>query len=179
MPSAELDFGAYPKLHGVRANFICDSSGHYKVDGSSRGLSSPDDRKLISHLRSITDAVIVGGETARAEQYRQSTRFETLVFTRHPETLPAGLKPLEFQDRDSLRELFWGLRGDHTSILIEAGPTLLRSFLEWRQVDQLCLTINGLERPAQAIAEELFQNPLGEPDLVQVVSASRYCIWNL
>ena len=55
----------------VRANMVISKDGHF-VDssGSSRGLSSPLDLKVLLVLRAISDAVLVGAETVRTENYR-------------------------------------------------------------------------------------------------------------
>lgn len=54
-----------------RANMVISSDGHFlDSNGSSRGLSSPLDLKVLLTLRAISDAVFVGAQTVRAEDYR-------------------------------------------------------------------------------------------------------------
>jgi riboflavin biosynthesis pyrimidine reductase len=53
----------------VRVNFASSADGAATVDGKSRGLSSDADRELFHLLRAMSDVVLVGAGTARAENY--------------------------------------------------------------------------------------------------------------
>lgn len=53
----------------VRANFVSSTDGAVTVAGKSAPLSSDADRELFHVLRSLTDVVLVGAGTARAENY--------------------------------------------------------------------------------------------------------------
>lgn len=53
----------------VRVNFASSADGAVSVDGKSKGLSSPADRDLFHLLRAMSDVVLVGAGTARAENY--------------------------------------------------------------------------------------------------------------
>lgn len=55
----------------LRANMVISQDGHLTdANGSSRGLSSELDLKVLLTLRAISDAVLVGASTARIENYR-------------------------------------------------------------------------------------------------------------
>ena len=55
----------------LRANMVISKDGHFvDLTGSSRGLSSPLDLKVLLTLRAISDVVLVGAQTVRAEDYR-------------------------------------------------------------------------------------------------------------
>ncbi len=55
----------------LRANMVISKDGHFAdASGSSRGLSSPLDLKILLTLRAISDAVLVGASTIRTEDYR-------------------------------------------------------------------------------------------------------------
>ena len=58
----------------VALNMIESIDGRAEVDGRSGGLGNPTDRTLFHGLRSIADAVLVGGSTARAENYGRIIR---------------------------------------------------------------------------------------------------------
>jgi len=62
-----------PRPH-VALNMVMSLDGHAAVQARSGGLSSPADRALFHGLRSITDAVLVGGGTARSERYGRLIR---------------------------------------------------------------------------------------------------------
>ncbi len=53
----------------LRANFVTGLDGTVEVGGSSGALGGPADRKVFNVLRALTDAVLVGAGTARAERY--------------------------------------------------------------------------------------------------------------
>ena len=177
--SSSLDLSDYRSLPGVRANFLCRTDGSYSIDGSSRKLSNSLDRKLLVHLRGLTDAVVIGGNTCRAEGYAASSRFETYVFTKQPISLANGLHPLRFDDDGGLVSVFNGIKDVHSRILLEAGPYLLTRCLRLNLIDQLCLTINGLTDTPEEVVERLLGQSLGPASRVQTVDEFRFCIWNL
>ena len=55
----------------VRANLVTSLDGQISAaDGRSQSLSTEDDRLIFALLRSLSDAIIVGAQTVRAEQYK-------------------------------------------------------------------------------------------------------------
>lgn len=74
--SAPLDWwNAYPPpqpapgTSHVRVNFISSADGSVTLDGRSGGLGGPADRELMRVLRTLSDVVLVGAGTVRAEGY--------------------------------------------------------------------------------------------------------------
>ena len=66
----------------VRANLVTSLDGQISAaDGRSESLSTEDDRLIFALLRSLSDAIIVGAQTVRAEQYKMPviTREELVV----------------------------------------------------------------------------------------------------
>ena len=53
----------------LRAGFVLSADGGAAVGGGSRGLQSPADQAVFAALRAVSDAVVVGAGTARAEGY--------------------------------------------------------------------------------------------------------------
>ena len=53
----------------MRVNFASSADGAVTVDGKSKGLSSDADREVFHILRGLSDVVLVGAGTARAENY--------------------------------------------------------------------------------------------------------------
>jgi riboflavin biosynthesis pyrimidine reductase len=53
----------------VRADFVASIDGVIAVSGTSEPLGTPADTAVFSALRAVSDAVIVGAGTARAEDY--------------------------------------------------------------------------------------------------------------
>ncbi|MBC7630027.1 pyrimidine reductase family protein [Aeromicrobium sp.] len=63
---------AYPQMDRpwVRTNFVTTIDGAaYAVDGRSGSLGGADDTRVFALLRSLTDVIVVGAGTARAERY--------------------------------------------------------------------------------------------------------------
>lgn len=60
------DPGPSPRLRG---GFVVTTDGGVAWDGGSRALQTPADQLVFHALRAVTDAVVVGAGTARAEDY--------------------------------------------------------------------------------------------------------------
>jgi riboflavin biosynthesis pyrimidine reductase len=58
----------------LRANMISSADGASALSGRSGGLGGPADRMIFTVLRSLTDVVLVGAGTARAEHYRPAAQ---------------------------------------------------------------------------------------------------------
>ena len=54
---------------GLRLNMVASADGATTVEGLSGGLGGPGDRALFHALRALTDVILVGAATARAEGY--------------------------------------------------------------------------------------------------------------
>ena len=70
----ELPFEDLPEVYDqpgpwLRANFVASVDGVIALQGKSGALSSPADKAVFHALRTISDAVVVGAGTARAEGY--------------------------------------------------------------------------------------------------------------
>jgi riboflavin biosynthesis pyrimidine reductase len=63
----------YPRIDGLRVNFVASADGAVAVDGLSAGLSSPTDKAVFRVLRMVCDALLVGAATVRDENYRPLT----------------------------------------------------------------------------------------------------------
>ena len=71
-PTDEVDLRAayaVDEQRHVRANFVSSLDGAVTLAGKSAGLSSDADRALFHLLRELTDVVLVGAGTVRAENY--------------------------------------------------------------------------------------------------------------
>jgi riboflavin biosynthesis pyrimidine reductase len=87
-PGGELDLlglaeaYACPRERWLRANFVASADGAAYVDGLSGGLSSPADKQVFGILRVLTDVVLVGAGTARAEEYKPARQRPSLASLR-------------------------------------------------------------------------------------------------
>jgi len=55
-------------------NMVASLDGRAALEGETRGLSGPEDRKLFHLLRAAGDALLVGAGTARVERYGQAVK---------------------------------------------------------------------------------------------------------
>jgi riboflavin biosynthesis pyrimidine reductase len=75
VPTGEPDLEsiyALPPVGGgrhLRVNFVCSLDGAIEVGGRSGPLGGPGDKQIFHLLRALTDVVLVGAGTARAERY--------------------------------------------------------------------------------------------------------------
>lgn len=65
---AEYAVAADLRWH-LRASFVSSADGAVTVDGRSGGLGGPADTRVFGLLRDLSDVIIVGAGTARAEGY--------------------------------------------------------------------------------------------------------------
>ena len=68
----------------IIANLILGRDGGTSIRGRSAPLSSSSDRKRFHELRAMSDAIVIGGETARCEPYGK-TPVPLIVVTRSQE----------------------------------------------------------------------------------------------
>jgi hypothetical protein len=124
----------------VSANFVMSCSGLF-VDGqgSSRGISNETDRRHLVRLRRQADALVTGGQTAKIENYAPSSNHETYVFSKNP--VRDGLEQLHFTNQEGLIQAVCALKMNHTRVLVEAGPGLLRHMFRANLVQSLFLSI--------------------------------------
>ena len=72
----------------VRLNFVASLDGAATVDGVSGGLGTPADRAVFDTLRVLTDVILVGAGTVRAEGYTGPLVSEADAAWRAAHTLP-------------------------------------------------------------------------------------------
>lgn len=61
---------AYPDRLWLRANMVSSADGAASANGLTAGLSSATDRRVFALLRTLSDVILVGAGTVRAERYK-------------------------------------------------------------------------------------------------------------
>jgi len=127
----------------VMANLVLGSDGSTTLDGTSKSLSSPADRKRFHELRALASVILIGGNTARAEPYGQ-TPVPLVVITKSGD-IPESV-------RENPKVHIWGLdpisavdkaRKDFgESVLVEGGMNLIQELLVANKIDELYLTLS-------------------------------------
>ena len=157
----------YPQDPWLRANMIASVDGAATRDGLSGGLGNEADHRLFHRLRELSDVVLVGAGTVRAEGYGpakvplaivsrslgfdySSPLFEgrTILVTarkapglaearEHAEVIVAGENSVDH--RSALAQLRERGMG---KVLCEGGPILLGQLVSEGLLDELCLTVS-------------------------------------
>lgn len=130
------------------ANLIVGRDGSTTSNNSSIGLSTDEDRLRFQQLRSRSDLILIGGNTARREPYKR-TPIPLYILT-HAQVRLQPKNQLAKQFSMSITDLFSDISNnfpptDSTSpinLLIEAGPVLLKQMIDLRLIDHLHLTKN-------------------------------------
>ncbi len=129
----------------VIANLVAAANGATSKNGSSIGLSSPADRQRFHDLRTQSDAILIGGSTARREPYKK-TPIPLFIITHSLVRLQPKnqlAKQLNLPPKLALAEIsnFFANK-ESAQILVEAGPKLLTQMIQEGLIQTLYLTIN-------------------------------------
>lgn len=121
----------------VIANMVVGADGCTTLNGSSAGLSSPEDRIRFHALRTSADYIVIGGNTARKEPYLK-TPVPLIVLTRGELPQEVAPNPRASKFNGPIREVLATLRG---VVLIEAGPAIVTHALNEKLIDELHVTL--------------------------------------
>lgn len=127
----------------VMANLVLGSDGSTTLDGSSKSLSSVDDRKRFHELRTRASAILIGGNTARSEPYSK-TPVPLVVITRTGQ-IPENVRrnPLaRIWELDPISAIEKARKEFGENILVEGGMNLIQELLLANQIKELYLTIS-------------------------------------
>lgn len=129
----------------VVANLVIGSDGSTSKNGSSMDLSSPADRARFHEIRSKSDAILIGGATARREPYKKTPLPLFIVTHSLVKLQPKNqlARQLNVDPITALYEIekFFAAR-EQAQLLVEAGPKLLQILIDNRKINKLHLTIN-------------------------------------
>lgn len=195
---------SYGSWSGIRTNHVLDMSGNFSGgDGSSRSITTAQDRELLLALRSRAELIVVDAATARLEQYRApKTNTSLAIFSRSGDfsKIPAvenSGKPIYLFSGNSDPKhaknpnvvfvpvtaspfeqfLKWAKNHSIDSILLEAGPTLTKRAFEAGIVRQSAVTRTGVSSATDLTKME---NPFdSEAKLISLAlgSGASFSLW--
>ena len=124
------------------------SDGSTTANNSSIGLSTDEDRLRFKQLRSKSDLILIGGNTARREPYKRTP--VPLYILTHAKVRLQPKNQLAKQFSMSITDLFSEISNNFSPIettspinlLVEAGPILLQEMIELSLINHLYLTKN-------------------------------------
>jgi riboflavin biosynthesis pyrimidine reductase len=129
----------------VLANLVLGSDGSTTLDGSSKSLSSAEDRRRFHEVRAQASVILIGGNTARTEPYAQ-TPVPLVVITRSgeiPESVRANPKT-NVWELDPISAVEKALKKFGGTVLVEGGIRLVQELLLANQIDELYLTLSKI-----------------------------------
>ena len=129
----------------VLANLVLGSDGSTSMGGSSKSLSSAEDRRRFHELRAQASVILIGGNTARNEPYAQ-TPVPLVVITRSgeiPDSVRANPKT-HIWDLDPISAVDKALKELGGTVLVEAGMSLIQGLLVANKIDELYLTLSKI-----------------------------------
>ena len=143
----------------ILANLVVGIDGATTINGKSAPLSSGSDRSRFHAIRERADLIVIGGMTSRSEPYAKTPT--PLVVITHSLDLPgsAADNPDAIASNSGIVETINNLRAIYTTVLIEAGATLVHGALEVKLIDELYLTVTELhgEGPYLELSPELLR----------------------
>jgi riboflavin biosynthesis pyrimidine reductase len=150
----------------VRVNMISTLDGATSFAGRSGGLGGPGDKLLFSVLRSLSDLILVGAGTARAEHYGQAklpVEVQRMRESRGQRPLPAIAVVTQSLTVDWASPLFSG--ADPRPIIIAPGNSSAEALARAGMVADVLTTGLGavdLRAALEALAERGMRNVLCE-----------------
>ena len=130
------------------ANLIVGKNGSTTTNNSSIGLSTDEDRARFKQLRSKSDLILIGGNTARREPYKK-TPIPLYILT-HAKVRLQPKNQLAKQFSINITELLSEISSNFPptesnspiNLLVEAGPILLKQMIDLSLIQNLYLTRN-------------------------------------
>jgi len=131
-------------------------------------LSCPQSQILVHHLRANSDAILIGGNTARIDQPKLNVRlnfYRKSPYFTQPKKIILSKSDFLNLDRTSLTQWLLGLgQQGISSILVEAGPFWQQQFLNKNLFDEVLIFVSPkfigpgkgiiLENPLDFVQEE-------------------------
>ena len=137
----------------VRANLVVGADGSTAINGSSKGLSSGQDRTLFHAIRAEATAILIGGATARSEPYEYTP--VPLFVVSHETTLPgsaAGNDKATVLNLSPVQAIARIKAEGFARILIEGGAHFVTALSHAHLIDGIYLTRTA-STPAEAMID--------------------------
>ena len=127
----------------VLANLVLGSDGSTTLGGSSKSLSSTEDRRRFHELRTRASVILIGGNTARTEPYA-TTPVPLVVITRSgniPKSVRGNPKA-QIWELDPVSAIEKAQKEFGGDVLVEGGMGLVEELLLRNQIDELYLSLS-------------------------------------
>jgi riboflavin biosynthesis pyrimidine reductase len=136
----------------VIATLVVGCDGSTTRDGSSRGLSTPPDRRRFLITHRSAGAIVIGPQTAEADPYLAKHCPVYVLSRRDTLELPVGLTHLHTPDNSALIQAMQKIRNENPDpIVVESGAHLLTKLVNLGLIDVLQLSISPLAGDSKKI----------------------------
>ena len=127
----------------ILANLVLGSDGSTTLGGSSKSLSSAEDRKRFHELRAQASVILIGGNTARTEPYAQTP--VPLIVVSKSGDIPDSVRKnsmAQIWDVDPISAVEKAQEEFGGNLLVEGGMNLIQELLIANKIDELYLTLS-------------------------------------
>ncbi|CAB4330776.1 MAG: hypothetical protein F2690_00145 [Actinobacteria bacterium] len=159
------------------ASLVVGRDGSTSKGNSSNGVSSDADRRAFLSRRRKVDCILIGGNTARHEPYKQTPVPLVIVSRSHINPVAGNdmshlwnLSPAEALNR--AKEQF----GE--KILIEAGTSIIIELIDLGLIDQLDLSVTPVTGGDHPVDWKELLNKFAHHTLTTVEDTDFYCATN-
>jgi riboflavin biosynthesis pyrimidine reductase len=128
-------------MRRVRANLVVGSNGMTTYRGSSKGLSSSEDRARFHELRSASEVILIGGSTFRNEPYSKCP-LPLYISSRGSNLKGENVHSFNLSPSKLLAKAF---NDGYKEILIEGGVQFLSGLFDKTMIDEFHLTRSDIE----------------------------------
>ena len=134
----------------IYANLVIGQDGSTTRNGSSKSLSSQEDRRRFHELRRKVNCIFIGGETARLEPYSK-TPIPLVVVSKSQKINEISTNPIsKILNTNPKAALEMAINEYGPDVLIEGGPNLLIAVLDL--VDELYITLSKEKGDGQLVS---------------------------
>ena len=159
------------------ASLVVGRDGSTSKDESSNGVSSDADRKAFLTRRRKVDCILVGGNTARHEPYKQ-TPVPLVIISRSHINPVAGNDLSHLWNMSPAQALAKAKEKFGERILIEAGISIIIELIDQGLIDQLDLSVTPITGGDEPIDWQELLNRFAHTNLTSIDGTDFYVATN-
>lgn len=159
------------------ASLVVGRDGSTSKGNSSNGVSSDADRSAFLIRRRKVDCILIGGNTARHEPYKQ-TPVPLIILSRSHINPVAGNDMSHLWNLSPAQALIKAKELFGEKILIEAGTSIIIELIDQGLVDQLDLSVTSVTGGDKPIDWQALLNKFAHYTVTTVNDTDFYCATN-
>jgi riboflavin biosynthesis pyrimidine reductase len=159
------------------ASLVVGRDGSTSKGNSSNGVSSDADRSAFLIRRRKVDCILIGGNTARHEPYKQ-TPVPLIILSRSHINPVAGNDMSHLWNLSAAQALIKAKELFGEKILIEAGTSIIIELIDQGLVDQLDLSVTSVTGGDNPVDWQALLNKFAHYTVTTVNDTDFYCATN-